>query len=117
MRFEDDLSGQEGETRAHVAALGQARLANKALSATGGQLWWSEPSVTARLSEREGDWALSIVNTGSSPRTLANGLQWAAMPEGRWRDVLTGEVLQSDGDLLTIVVPGLGSSVLLFEGE
>lgn len=117
MRFEDDLSGQEAQTRAHVASLGQARLANKALSATGGQLWWSEPSVTARLSEREGDWALSVVNTGSSPRTLANGLQWAAMPEGRWRDVLTGEVLQSDGDLLTIVVPGLGSSVLVFEGE
>jgi len=117
MKFEGDLSDQEAQTRAHVAALGQARLANKALSATDGQLWWAEPSLTARISEREGDWALSIVNTGSNPRTLSNGLQWANMPEGRWRDALTGEILESEGDLLTVVVPGLGSSVLLFEGE
>jgi glycosidase len=117
MRFGAELSEQEAQTRAHVAALGQARLENKALSSSSAQIWWTEPSLTARVSEREGDWALSIVNGGNSERTLSNSLAWAGMPEGRWRNVLTNEVLQAVDDELSVTVGPLGSVLLVYEGE
>jgi glycosidase len=115
MRFGSALSDQEAATRAHVAALGQARLSNKALSATEGQLWWSESRLTARLSQAGGDWALSVVNVGESERTISNSLAWAGMPAGAWRDVLTGAVFNTVADALTVDVPALGSRVLVWE--
>ena len=116
MRFGGSLSEEEAATRAHVQLLGQARLAHPALSAEEGILWWSEARVLARATQSGEDWALSVLNLESQERTLSNSLSWAGMPEGQWRDLLTGEVFESSGDGLSVTVSGMSSRVLVWEG-
>ena len=117
MRFGSELSEEEEKTRAHVERLGQARRNHKALSSSTSQIWWTEASLLARVSQSGEDWAMSVINTSSDARVLVNGLAWAGMPEGRWEDVLTGESFSSEGDELEVQVPALGSRVLIYQGE
>ena len=116
MRFGSELSEEEAATRAHVQLLGQARLAHPALSAEDGTLWWTEARVLARATSSGEDWALSILNLEDQERTLSNALSWAGMPEGRWRDLLTGEEFVASGDALSVVIPAMSSRVLVWEG-
>ncbi len=117
MRFGSELSGEEAATRAHVRALGTARLEYPALSAETGLLWWDEAQVMARLTQHDEDWALSILNLSGAERALSNGLAWAGMPEGQWRDLLTGESYVAANDNLTVSVPALSSRVLIWDGS
>ncbi|MEC7242251.1 MAG: alpha-amylase family glycosyl hydrolase [Myxococcota bacterium] len=116
MRFEDELSVEEAATRAHVQLLGQARLAHPALAAEEGTLWWSEARVLARATQSGESWALSILNLEEQERTISNGLSWAGMPEGEWRDVLSGERFVAAEDGLSVPMPAMSSRVLVWEG-
>ena len=116
MRFGEELSAEESATRAHVATLGAARLEHPALSAETGVLWWIEPTVSARLTQDGEDWALAFIHLGESSRTVTNGLAWAGMPEGEWRDVLTDERFSASSDALTVSLLPKSSRVLVWEG-
>ena len=116
MRFGSELSEEEAATRAHVQLLGQARLAHPALSAEDGILWWTEAKILARVAQSGEDWALSILNLEGQERTLSNSLSWAGMPEGQWRDLLTGDLFETSGDGLSVSMPAMSSRVLVWEG-
>ena len=61
------------------------------------------------------DAVLVLLNRDAGDRTVTNGLAFAGLPAGSYRDVLTGDVFTSAGDSLTITVPALGSRVLVPE--
>ena len=59
-------------------------------------------------SAQAGDFSISLVNAGYEPRSLVNGLAWAGLPEGRWRDLLSDRVYESEGDQLSVEVGARG---------
>lgn len=116
MRFGDDLSVNEAMVLAHVQALGQARRDHPAFSTGERVEWWSgEAGFYAYARVADDDAVLVLLNRDAAERTVTNGLAFAGLPGGRYRDVLTGDVFTSAGDALTITVPALGSRVLVPE--
>lgn len=116
MRFDDALSSNEVMVRDHVATLGRARQEHPAFSSGTRTAWWegeSEVLAYARVSGDDG--VLVAINRGDTSRTLTNGLGFAGLAEGTYRDVLTGDRFMSDGDRLNVDVPALGSRVLVKE--
>ncbi|MFZ5482555.1 MAG: alpha-amylase family glycosyl hydrolase [Myxococcota bacterium] len=115
MRFED-LSADEEAVLALVRALGQARRAHPALWRGDTAQWWSnEAGFWAYARVAEGDAALVLLNRDASARTVTNGLAFAGLTQGVYQDVSTGETFPSDGDSLTVEVPGTGSRVLVLQ--
>ncbi len=116
MRFGDQLSANEAGVLAHVMALGQARRDHPAFSRGTRTEWWGgEADFYAYARTTESDGVLVLLNRGGSSRSVTNGLAFAGLPEGRYRDVLTGDTFDTSGDALTIEVPALGSRVLVPE--
>ncbi len=116
MRFGDDLSADEAMVLAHVQALGQARREHPALSSGERVEWWgSEAGFYAYARTSADDAVLVLLNRDAAERTVQNGLAFAGLPTGRYRDVLTGDTFESVGDSLTVNVPALGSRVLVPE--
>jgi neopullulanase len=116
MRFGDELSADEAELLAQVQALGQARRAHRALWAGDTVQWWSnEASFWAYARVADDDAALVLLNRGDTARTVQNGLAFAGLPAGVYRDVSTGDTFTPDGDTLTVDVPALGARVLVAE--
>ncbi len=114
MRFDAERSADEQATWDHVAALGQARRAHPALSSASGVEWWGgEADFYAYTRVADTEAALVLLNRAVTSRTVENGLGWAGLPEGAWTDLLTGDVFNSNGDRLTVEVPGRGSRVLV----
>ena len=54
-----------------------------------------------------------LLNRGDSARTLTNGLAFAGLPPGGYRDVLTDDVFTSDDDVLAVSIPARSSRVLV----
>jgi len=117
MRFEGALSGAEQGVLDHLRALGQARRDHPVLALGEATTWWEEDWVYARALQLDGAWALVVINATDDERTLTNGLAWAGMPEGSWRDVVSGEVLSASGDSLSVAVAGQGSRVLIAQSS
>jgi glycosidase len=116
MRFDGELSLNEERVLAHVQALGQARRAHPAFSRGTRVEWWGgEAGFYAYARTYEEDAVLVLLNRDGADRTVSNGLAFANLPGGTWRDVLTGDVFTSAGDALTVHVPALGSRVLVHE--
>lgn len=116
MRFGADLSAREASVRAHVRALARARRDHPALSRGERHAWWQEADVFAWSRVSGGDAMVAAVNRSDVDRTLTNGLAWAGLPTGGvWRDVITGQTVDANGDSLTFVVPARGSVVWVRE--
>lgn len=116
MRFDNELSGNERATLAHVQALGLARREHPAFSRGETVDWWEgEADVWAYARVYQDDQVLVLLNRAEGDRTLANGLAFAGLPQGTWRDVLTGDSFASDGDRLSVAIPGRGSRVLVVQ--
>ncbi|MDP2312942.1 MAG: alpha-amylase family glycosyl hydrolase [Pseudomonadota bacterium] len=116
MRFGDELSTNEAMVLAHVMALGQARRDHPAFSRGTRVDWWSgEADFYAYARATEEDGVLVLLNRAEADRSVTNGLAFAGLPQGRYRDVLTGDTFDTSGDALTIDVPALGSRVLVAE--
>ncbi len=115
MRF-TGLTPDEEAVRSHVATLGALRRDHPAASSGTAVSWWeNEPDLWAYARVAGDDAILVVLNRGAGSRTLSNGLSWAGLSAGTWRDVLTGERFTSDGDTLRFDVPGLSSRVLVKE--
>jgi glycosidase len=114
MRFGADLSADEAMVLAHVMALGQARRDHPAFSRGTRTEWWGgEPDFYAYARATDDDAVLVLLNRSDAARTVSNGVAFAGLPEGAYRDVLTGTVFQTVGDALSIDVPAYGSRVLV----
>ena len=80
--------------------------------------WWEGEAdlwAYARVNSEADDDVLVILNRGGSSRTLSNGLAFAGLTHGRFRDVLTGELFSASGDSLTVDVPAMSARVLVGE--
>jgi len=55
-----------------------------------------------------------VLNRSGSPRQLVNGLAFAGLPQGAWEDALTGRVITSSGDSITVDVGANASAVLVW---
>jgi glycosidase len=118
MRFDDELAPNERWVREHVATLGRARQEHPAFSSGTRTAWWEgESDVLAYARVSGDDGVLVAINRGDQARALVNGLGFAGLPPGAYRDVLSDEVFVSDGDRLSLTVPALGSRVLVKEGS
>jgi glycosidase len=116
MRFDAELSVDEDRVLDAVRRLGQARRAHPALAVGDRAEWWSnEAGFWAYARVRDDDAALVLLNRDDSDRTVSNGLAFAGLPQGVYRDVLTDDTFTSAGDSLTVTVPGLGARVLVAE--
>lgn len=113
MRFDDALGADEAAVLAHVQALGQARRTHPAFSRGTRTEWWGgEPGFWGYARVHGDDAVIVLLNRDDASRTVTNGLAFAGLPEGTYTDVLTGDTFVSDGDVLTVDVPALGSRVL-----
>jgi glycosidase len=116
MRFGADLSADEARVLAHVQALGQARRDHPALSTGERSEWWgNEPGFYAYARVNGDDAALVLLNRDRAERTVTNGVAFAGLPQGSYRDILSGDTFDTSGDSLTVTVPALGSRVLVAE--
>lgn len=121
MRFGDDLSTDEAMVLAHVMALGQARRDHPAFSRGTRTEWWGgEPDFYAYARTTDdvgdgGDGVLVLLNRADAARTITNGVAFAGLAQGTYRDVLTGMTFGTAGDSLTIDVPAYSSRVLVRE--
>jgi glycosidase len=116
MRFDDDVSPDEARVRELVRVLGQARLSHPALwSGTRTPWWQGEADAWAYARVAGDDAALVVFNRGDSARWFTNGVAFAGLPQGVYRDVSTGEVFMTSGDMLSIEVPALRARVLVHE--
>ncbi len=109
------LPDQQAQTVRAVRALARARADHPALYRGGWTEWWREFDVFAVAREADGDHALVVLNRSSSDRTLDNGLSFAGLPQGRYVDALTGDVVQSSGDRLVFTVPARAARVWILE--
>ncbi|MBX2798408.1 MAG: alpha amylase C-terminal domain-containing protein [Myxococcales bacterium] len=100
----------------HVAALARARKAHPALRRGVRTEWWREPNLLAYARSDGDDHAIVVLNRGEGSRQLVNGLAFAGLPQGTYEDVLTGAVVESVGDELTVDVGPRGSVVLVWRG-
>ncbi len=116
MRFDTELSGYEQSVLGHVQALGQARRDHPAFSRGTRTEWWGGEAGFYAYARTSGDDAvLVLLNRDGATRTVTNGLAFAGLPEGRYRDILTDTSYGSSGDSMTVDVPALGSRVLVHE--
>jgi neopullulanase len=114
MKFDEALSPSERATLAHVQALGQARREHPAFALGTTVPWWeNESDVWAYARAHAGDGVIVLLNRGDSARTLTNGLAFAGLPPGGYRDVLTDDVFTSDDDVLAVSIPARSSRVLV----
>ena len=107
------LQPEQAATVRHVAALGKARKQHPALYTGTWQEWWNEYDLYAVARSASNDHALVLLNRSFETRQLDNGLSFAGLPEGTYVDVLTGQSFTSNGDALSVDVPGRGSRVLV----
>jgi glycosidase len=114
MRFTGELSPAESAVLDQVQALGMSRRFNPAFARGETIGWWEgEADFWAYARTWEGDAVLVLLNRATAAREVTNGLAFAGLPQGTWRDVLTGDLFDSAGDQLTIDVPPRGSRVLV----
>ena len=115
MRF-DGLSGDESDVLTHVQTLGQARREHPAMSQGTRADWWEGEAdvwAYARVDGASGDEVIVLLNRGDTDRTLTNGLSFAGLTSSSYTDIFTGEVFSAQGDSLSVLVPALGSRVLV----
>ncbi len=116
MRFGENVSPDEERVRALVGTLGRARLDHPALwSGTRTPWWQGESDAWAYARVAGDDAALVVFNRGDISRTFTNGVSFAGLPQGGYRDVSTGEVFMTSGDSLSVDVPALTARVLVHE--
>ncbi len=118
MRFGSALSGDESDVLTQVQLLGQARREHPAMSSGTRVDWWEGEAdlwAYARVNSEADDDVLVVLNRGGASRTLTNGLAFAGLTHGRFRDVLTGELFTASGDSLTVDVPAMSARVLVGE--
>jgi hypothetical protein len=116
MRFDDELSANESLVREHVRTLGRARLEHPAMWSGRRTTWWeNERDVLAYARVTDDDAVIVAIHRGDGSRTLENGLAFAGLPEGTYRDILSGDTFTSDGDRLRIELGSLQSRVLVHE--
>jgi glycosidase len=113
----DDMASQVGGDRARmveqIAALANARREHPAFAAPGAIEWWTEPNVLGYARSTGDDHVLVLLNREDFERTLTNGLDFAGLPQGTWRDVVTGETFTSSGDSISIPLGARQSRVLV----
>ena len=118
----DDMAAQVGgegaTTVRHVGALGRARRLHPGMWRGEAVQWWIEDQVWgyARVDPETGDASLTVINRSGEERWLTNGATFAGLPaDGVLEDVLTGDTFTISGDTTTIVVPAVGSRVLVLQ--
>lgn len=113
----DDMAERVGSDQQDVLytvqSLAIARAQHPALSEGEAINWWSESELYAFARSADEDAVLVILNRSDEDRTLTNGLAFAGLAEGTWKDVLTSERFSSSGDSLTVDVPARGARVLV----
>ena len=107
---------EHGPVLRQVAALGEARANHPVLYRGDSIEWWQETDVYGFARSYDGAHLLVVLNRSGAERTLTNGLNFAGLPtDGEWEDILTGERFEAIGDSVSVVVPAMGSRVLLFD--
>lgn len=107
------VGGPRAEVVEAVGALGRARASHPAFYSGETTEWWREDDLVAYARVSGADAVLVILNRSGSDRTLSNGLSYAGLSGGAWRDVLTGDAFSASGDTLTVDVPARAARVLV----
>jgi hypothetical protein len=98
-----------------VAALANARAEHPAMIRGDTINWWSEPNVYAYARSSEGDHMIALFNRTDDYRALTNGLTFAGLPsEGRYVDIVTGDVFTATNDQITVDLNSNDARVLVY---
>jgi glycosidase len=109
-RFDAALSTNEKATLTHVQALGKARLRHAALRRGARATIQSDGNYWAYVMKDGADAVLVVLNRGDAgTRTLAAGT--AGLPNGTFRDALTGREIQVSGGSVAVAMGRLESAV------
>lgn len=109
----NQVGAQEAQTARLVRDLARARPDHPALYSGSWTEWWREYDVFGAARTSGDDHALVLMNRSAEARTLTNGVGFAGLPEGSWRDLLTGDVFVTSGDSITVTLPPRGARVLV----
>ena len=123
MRFPGELSSREADTLFHVCVLANGRALWPPLSKGSRRIWMgydplagfyqSDLLAWTRV-DGQGGQVLVALNRDESDIFLRNTIEWAGIkPGSEFVDLLTGEVITAEGDLLEFTLPARGSRVLV----
>ena len=104
----------EGPSRVlhSVAALSHARAEHPALRTANQVEWWDGgPGLYATAHRTDDDQAIVVINRTNTEQWLDNGLSFAELNATSWRDVLTGNVMTTDGERLQFSIPPFTAQV------
>ena len=115
MLFDGELENAQREVHDHVQLLTSIRKSHREVLFGEKSNWWEEDDVLAVARSSADGASIVVINRGYEERTLSNGLSWANLNEGTYRDLLSGETFASDGDQLSLWVPSQSARILVWE--
>lgn len=121
MRFPGSLDSREAETLAHTCVLANARASWPTLSTGSRRVWMGYDPVAGYYQsdllawtriDGSGGQTLVALNRSDEELFLRNTIAWAGLKPGSdFVDLLTGEAVTADGDLLEFTLPARSSRV------
>ena len=99
-----------------VSRLSRARATHPALRRGDRVEWWNGGDGLYATAHLEGeDEAIVVINRTDTEQWLDNGVAFAGLTRARWRDALTDETIQTEGDRLLFSIPPFSAQVWIGE--